>query len=684
MALNVVRSNTPWQPRDAVGVITGHGVPDLDRGRPYELYLDRDGKRLYQKGAAGWTDLGLVKGDRGWVPVLALKADGARRVHQIVDYFGGEGDKPAAGKYVGEDGPVASIDDAMDIRGPEGPEMLISALTSASSAASYHTLVAVADEGGDNRSRPLQGLLSAGGHLPIQTFEDGRSTAFLPVIKTLCVLAATDDEGGPGVIMERAAGEPASGPKFRSADLYNASGVIDAIHGGWWRKKPGIPASPRNTAPFNATEFDGISADGSEDVSSAVSALLARAAGDKIYFPKGIFRFDQPVSCSGVINIEGAGNGAGPGLITRQNATVFVANFPNPVLLKSTSLFPSHVTKVQFTVDVRYDDVESGHALSLEGDVGNQNNSEIMHCAFDGFLTPVFMLRPSYPRIVHNYFQNWKMDAIEMYTDGTREGSAGFIRNNHFFGSTTQRSCLRSNCGYLIFAENETLGGQWGVDVDVSKYPAGFVKIINNTIENQKYGGVRGNASDTQNSAMWDVSHNEFSNASFPDDYQSSILIGDSAGRNWIDDIQIALNTMRHSGNPDLGYVRVAAGRGIKVFGNTLENIGPVAHDFGIVIDSISGGGFGDHTPEVSDNTFLGSFNARYAFSAARPVRLRDMDPMAYARIPTNCASGSQVMVSDGRATNWAAQNLTLTAGGTSGGALAIRNASIWTCASPS
>ena len=33
-----------------------------------------------------------AKGPQGWAPVLAGAIDGARRVHQVVDWTGGEGD----------------------------------------------------------------------------------------------------------------------------------------------------------------------------------------------------------------------------------------------------------------------------------------------------------------------------------------------------------------------------------------------------------------------------------------------------------------------------------------------------------------------------------------------------------------------------------------------------------------
>lgn len=65
-------------------------------------------------------NLGIPDGADGWTPHLAVVADGARRVLQIADWAGGEGDKPATGGYVGPTGLVADVAQAIDIRGAPG------------------------------------------------------------------------------------------------------------------------------------------------------------------------------------------------------------------------------------------------------------------------------------------------------------------------------------------------------------------------------------------------------------------------------------------------------------------------------------------------------------------------------------------------------------------------------------
>jgi len=56
----------------------------------------------------------------GWTPILALLNDGERRIQQIIDWTGGQGDKPIIGWFIGEGGLVENISAATDIRGVKG------------------------------------------------------------------------------------------------------------------------------------------------------------------------------------------------------------------------------------------------------------------------------------------------------------------------------------------------------------------------------------------------------------------------------------------------------------------------------------------------------------------------------------------------------------------------------------
>jgi len=60
------------------------------------------------------------QGGNGWSPVLAVVADGDRRVYQVANWEGGEGTAPPVGQYIGATGFVSDIANAIDIRGKQG------------------------------------------------------------------------------------------------------------------------------------------------------------------------------------------------------------------------------------------------------------------------------------------------------------------------------------------------------------------------------------------------------------------------------------------------------------------------------------------------------------------------------------------------------------------------------------
>lgn len=61
-------------------------------------------------------------GDDGWAPVLGIESDSGGRYLFVADWTGGTGTKPATGDYIGSTGLVASIDDAINIRGAAGTD----------------------------------------------------------------------------------------------------------------------------------------------------------------------------------------------------------------------------------------------------------------------------------------------------------------------------------------------------------------------------------------------------------------------------------------------------------------------------------------------------------------------------------------------------------------------------------
>ena len=102
-----------------------HAIPDgltIDAG--YEIYLTEERQQSSSNVEDGQICIPLsvlgTDGEDGWSPVLSTVADDDRRVHRVIDWVGGEGDKPLTGQYVGETGLVDDIADAVDIRGGPG------------------------------------------------------------------------------------------------------------------------------------------------------------------------------------------------------------------------------------------------------------------------------------------------------------------------------------------------------------------------------------------------------------------------------------------------------------------------------------------------------------------------------------------------------------------------------------
>ncbi len=111
-------------------------------------------------------------GFAGWGPELAVVSDGARRVLQVVDWVGGEGDKPDVGQYIGATGLVNLIIDAVDVRGSAGVNGDDGA--DGSSAEIQSKSVTFVDLEGAN----LTAVSSAGAAVPV--VDDGADTGFEP------------------------------------------------------------------------------------------------------------------------------------------------------------------------------------------------------------------------------------------------------------------------------------------------------------------------------------------------------------------------------------------------------------------------------------------------------------------------------------------------------------------------
>jgi len=101
-------------------LILTSGKPNDGIGNNGAIAFDPEAQLFYFKADSAWGEGESFKGDGGWSPAFGLVADGDRIVMQVADWVGGEGDKPATGAYVGADGLTETIGDAVDIRGAEG------------------------------------------------------------------------------------------------------------------------------------------------------------------------------------------------------------------------------------------------------------------------------------------------------------------------------------------------------------------------------------------------------------------------------------------------------------------------------------------------------------------------------------------------------------------------------------
>jgi len=97
-----------------------NGKPNDGIGNDGAIAFDSGAQLFYFKSGGEWDEGTSLKGDGGWSPVFALASDGERRVLQVVDWVGGESEKPPVDLYVGVSGLTETIGEAADVRGAQG------------------------------------------------------------------------------------------------------------------------------------------------------------------------------------------------------------------------------------------------------------------------------------------------------------------------------------------------------------------------------------------------------------------------------------------------------------------------------------------------------------------------------------------------------------------------------------
>ncbi len=287
-ALAPVYTEVPSMGVDGRTVLAGARTPLVTDGRVGDFWVDTASKKLYgPKSAGGWPDKGLIRGAAGWYPLERIVNDGARRVTQVYDWAGGEGAKPATGYKTAAGAVSANIADGVDIRGAEGPAMLVSALPAPAGGISYATLIAAGVVAGDNEKRSVADLFVPGAAMSFASVAAATAATVPSGIKVVNLQSYADGIGSHR--RRRVAAEPDHAGKHRSADRFTPDGGTDSVNGGWWEIDEAMLLP----------QFFGAKADNSNDdtdaIQAAVDCLCAMGAGGVVHLVRGIYKISDEI-----------------------------------------------------------------------------------------------------------------------------------------------------------------------------------------------------------------------------------------------------------------------------------------------------------------------------------------------------------------------------------------------------
>lgn len=238
---NIVYLESPEKGVDGRGWISMARDPIISDGRIGDMWFNTLTHYGFgPKTAGGWGAGTYLRGPNGWTAKTRVIADGTRRVREIFDWTGGGGTKPAIG-YEGATGTVPDIEDAVDYRGPEGPQALINALDAKTDLVTWETFTALAESASDNEKAPIKRVFEAGGFLPLRTLSDLVSLNVPASIKSVRTQFFAPQFAIPstmtgGAEYIRVGSEPdvPAAAKRRSIDRLTPEGAHDSANGGWW------------------------------------------------------------------------------------------------------------------------------------------------------------------------------------------------------------------------------------------------------------------------------------------------------------------------------------------------------------------------------------------------------------------------------------------------------------------
>lgn len=326
------------------------------------------------------------RGLSGWSPRFGLVADANRRVLQLQEWIGGEGEAPTAfvGQYLGPAGYVAAIADAADVRGVQG---LAASVEVASIGTTAHNNPAQVSNSGTPQAAVLNFVLPRGlpgfaGWSPhFSVVSDGERR----------VMRLVDWIGGEG-----------DAPSAFVGHYVGATGYVEAIgdaadvRGAQGSPGVGVPgqsvtASDEGvllTAAMNAINFvgSGVTATASGNSvtvsvptpsAAAVGADPAGSAASAQAFARQRSNHTGTQTASTISDFSAAAAAAAPvtsvagktGAVTLTSADVGLGNVVNPVAVRSQTVAAQNLTQTLAEVvalTVPANTLTAGAAFDLE------------------------------------------------------------------------------------------------------------------------------------------------------------------------------------------------------------------------------------------------------------------------------------------------------------------------------